>query len=108
MGGPDKTFTNKQFSSENQKHLNTIEVSYKSIFTPLMTNGLSHPYHLDESTFIFRGTGSIFFSFFDENHVSKQNSQRWDAAFCSPMSRKKDVRLIWVIVTLSDLLDIAF
>ena len=25
---------------------------------PLVTNGLSHPYHLDESTFICRDTGS--------------------------------------------------
>ena len=53
-----------------------------------MTNGLSHPYHLDESTFIFRGIGStvflllFFFSFSDEVHLSKQNSPRWDAAFC--------------------------
>ena len=39
-----------------------------------MTNGFSHPYHLDESIF-------IFISFFDENHVSKQNNPRWDAAF---------------------------
>ena len=30
---------------------------------PLVTNRLSHPYHLDESTFIFRGFGSDFFSF---------------------------------------------
>ena len=63
MGGPNKSFTNKQFSSKNQKHLNTIQLSYKSIFIPLVTNGLSHPYHLDVSTFIFRGTDSIFFHF---------------------------------------------
>ena len=25
-----------------------------------------------------------FISFFDEIHVSKQNSPRWDAAFCLP------------------------
>ena len=31
---------------------------------PLVTNGLSHRYHLDESIFIFRGIRSIvFFSF---------------------------------------------
>ena len=50
-----------------------------------VTNGLSHPYHLDESTFSFRGIGNIIFisiSFFDEIHVSKQNSPRWNAAFC--------------------------
>ena len=56
-----------------------------NIFNPLVTNGLSHPYHLDESIFIFGGIGGIF-SFFDENHVSKQNSPRWDAAFCGVTS----------------------
>ena len=30
---------------------------------PLVTNGLSHPYHLDESTFTFRGIRSILFYF---------------------------------------------
>ena len=29
-----------------------------TVFNPLVTNGLSHPYHLDESTFIFRGIKS--------------------------------------------------
>ena len=29
-------------------------------FNPFVTNGLSHPYQLDESTFIFRGIGSNF------------------------------------------------
>ena len=51
---------------------------------PLVKNGLSHPYQLDESIFIFRGVKSIFFifiSFFDEFPVSKQNSPRWDGAF---------------------------
>ena len=33
------------------------------MFKPLVTNGFSHPYHLDESTFIFRGMRSNF-SFF--------------------------------------------
>ena len=31
-----------------------------SAFYPLVTNGLSHPYYLDESTFIFRGIRSDF------------------------------------------------
>ena len=66
-----------------------------------MTNGLSHPYHLDESTIILRGIASIFFiSFFDKIHVRKQNSSRLDAAFCVlglfclPSSNKRD-RLKW-------------
>ena len=71
---------------------------------PLVTNGLSHCYHMDESIFIFRGSRIdifIFISFFDEIHVSKQNSPRWDAPglFCLPMSHKKDAKLIWVKYT---------
>ena len=56
---------------------------------PLVTNGLSHPYHLDESIFILGTSGVFFFifiSFFDENRVSKQNSLRWDAVFCGVTS----------------------
>ena len=53
-----------------------------------VTNGLSHPYTLDEFIFIFRGVRCkfIFISFFDEIHLSKQNSPRWDAAFCGVTS----------------------
>ena len=52
---------------------------------PIVTNGFSHPYHLDESTFIFRDIWSNFsflFHFSMNFSVSKQNSDRWDAAFC--------------------------
>ena len=43
-------------------------------------------------------------SFFDENHVGKYNSPKWDVAFCGvtsglfylPMSHKKNARLLWV------------
>ena len=69
-----------------------------------MTNGLSNPYHLDESTFIFRGIWSVFFIFishFVENHKSKRNSPRWEATFlgpfCSPMYNKNDTRLYGII-----------
>ena len=51
---------------------------------PLVTNGHSHCYHLNGSTFISRGSRSDFsflISFFDENRVSKRNSPRRDAAF---------------------------
>ena len=56
---------------------------------PYLTNGFSHHYQLDESTFVFRGVRSDFLSFnqfFDENSLSKQNSPRWDAAFCGVTS----------------------
>ena len=52
----------------------------------IVTNGFSHPYHLDESTFIFRDIRSNF-SFFDEIHKSKQNSTRKNATFCGVTSR---------------------
>ena len=48
--------------------------------------GCSRRYHLDESTFNFRGflgaSGVIFhfISFSGKNLISKQNSPRWDAA----------------------------
>ena len=51
-----------------------------------MTNGLSHPLWMSP---LFGGASGVFFifiSFFDENHVSKQNSPRWDAAFCGVIS----------------------
>ena len=70
-----------------------------------MTNGLSHPYHLDESISILGALGPVFVSFFNEivyrdvkpqskqkqkffNEflVSKQISPRCDAAFCGVTS----------------------
>ena len=62
------------------KLVELLQINVNGIY-PLVTNGLSHLNHLDESTFILRGMGSNFsfiISFFDENHVSKQNSPRWD------------------------------
>ena len=58
------------------------------MINPFVTNGHSHLYHLDESTFIFRDIRSIFIfiSFYDENRVSKQNCPRLDAAFCGVTS----------------------
>ena len=55
---------------------------------PYLTNGFSHHYHLGESTVIIRDLRSDFeFLFhFDEIPPSKQNSPRWDAAFCGVTS----------------------
>ena len=50
-----------------------------------MTNELAHHYHLGESTSIFVDIGcglNCLFSF----SQSKQNSPRWDAAFCGVTS----------------------
>ena len=74
-------------------------------FNPLVTNGLSHPYHLDESTFIFRGIGSIFSFLFhfpmkimSANRIALDGTLHFAAShlgqFCWPMSHKKDARLI--------------
>ena len=66
-----------------------------------MTNGFSHPYYLDESTF-------IFISFFDEICVSKQNSPRWDAAFCPcPIKRTPGLYIPFEAKTLNNLTDIS-
>ena len=66
-----------------------------------MTNGLSHSYHSDESTFIFRGIRSIFSFLFVKANRKAPDGTRQNAAsnlglFCFPMSHKKDARLIGV------------
>ena len=58
-------------------------------FNPYLTNGFSHNYQMDESTFIFRGVRSDFYffiSFFDVISLCKKNSPGWDAAFCGVTS----------------------
>ena len=64
-----------------------IHSVYMPCFNPYLTNGFSHRYHLGESTFILGVSGvSFFFSLFDEMSLFKQNSPRWDAAFCGVTS----------------------
>ena len=65
------------------------EVNIDTI-NPYVMNGLSHPYHLNDSTFIFRQNRNNF-SFCNENHASKDGHP---GLLCSPMSHKKDARLI--------------
>ena len=73
---------------------------------PVVTNGLSHPYHLDETIFIFRGIRSNFSFLFHismkiiiANRIAQDATPRFAAAhlvlFFLPMSHKKDARLIW-------------
>ena len=77
------------------------------MFNPLVTNELSHLYHLDESIFIFRSIGSNFSFLFHfsmkikiANRIAPDGTLRFAAShlglFCLPMSHKKDARLIWV------------
>ena len=74
---------------------------------PLVTNGLSYPYHLDESIFIYGGIRSIFsflfhfsMKFMSASRIALNGTPRLAAAhlelFCLPMSHKKKARLIWV------------
>ena len=74
-------------------------------FDPLVTNGPSYTYHLDESTFILRGTRSNFSILFhfsmkigSANRIAPDGTPRFAAShlglFCLPMSHKKDARLI--------------
>ena len=70
-----------------------------------MTNGFSHPYHLDESIFVFRGIGSNFSFLFHfsmniilANRIAPDGTPRFAALhlglFCLPMSHIKNARLI--------------
>ena len=71
---------------------------------PYLTNGFSHHYHLDESTFIFRGVRSDFYfiyyfsmNFLCANRISPDGTPRSAAShlglFCLLMSHKRDARL---------------
>ena len=71
---------------------------------PYMTNGLSHHYHLGESTLIFRGNTSDFeflthcsMKFLYANRLVPDGTPRFAAShlglFCLPMSHKRDARL---------------
>ena len=74
---------------------------------PLVTNGFSHPYHLDGSTFISRVVRSNFSFLFHcstkikiANRKAPTGTPRFAAShlgqICLPVSNKKDARLIWV------------
>ena len=76
-------------------------------FNPLETNGISHSYHLEESTFIVRGIrGSFSFLFHFSmkikiaNRIAPDGTPRFVAShlglFCFTMSHKKDARLLMV------------
>ena len=67
---------------------------------PPLTNGLSHPYHLDQSIFIFRGIGSNFSFLFhflmktmSTNRIAPDGMPRFAASHLGllslPLSHKK-------------------
>ena len=78
------------------------------IFNPLVTNGLSNPYHLDESTFVLRDIRSNFtflfhfsMKFLQANRIAPDGTPHFTAShlglFSMPMSHKKGARFIWVM-----------
>ena len=78
-----------------------------SLVNPSVLNGISHPYHLGESTSIFRGNRSDFsflfhfsMKFMLANIIACNGTPYFVAShlglLCLPMSDKKDARLIWV------------
>ena len=95
------------FFPQKRKKLHT-EIDYVTpLLSPLVTNGFSHSYHLDESTFIFRGISRNFsflfhfsMKFMSANRKAPDGTPRFAAShlglFCLPMSLKLDARLIWV------------
>ena len=80
------------------------------LFNPIVTNELSHPYHLEESNFITRDIRTIFFFsffilFFDEIYIKQTQQPRvgccsvlrspiWGYSIC--LSNKNDAMLLWV------------
>ena len=82
-------------------------VTHDCPINPLVTNGLSHPYHLDGSIFILRDIrGNLTFSFHFSMKIKLANRKASDGMprfaashlvlFCLPMSHKKAAKLIWV------------
>ena len=72
---------------------------------PYLTNGFSHHYHLDESTFIFRGVRIDFYflsdfsmKFLCANRIATDGTPRSAASYlglcCLPRSHKMTTRLI--------------
>ena len=55
-------------------------------FDPLVTNEISYPYQLNLILGAFGAILHFYFTFFDENQVSKQKSPRWDTPFCGVSS----------------------
>ena len=76
-------------------------------FNMFMKNGLSHCYHLGESTVIIRGIRSDFeflfhfsIKFLQANRIAPDGTPHLELC-CLPMSYKKDARLIRVNIECS-------
>ena len=68
------------------------------LINPYLTNGFSHHYQLDVSTFIFMGDFYFFMKFLCANRIAPDGTPRSAASHlglcCLPMSNKKDARII--------------
>ena len=82
-----------------------LEYCFAVQFNPYLTNGFSHHYQLDESTFILRGVRSDFYflsdflmKFLCANRIAPDGTPRSAASHlglcCLPMSHKMTTRLI--------------
>ena len=87
--------------------LSSTALACSTCFNPYVTNGLSHPYHLDESTFIFRGIINYFSFIFhfsmkimSANRIAPDGTPRFAASrlglFCLPTSHKKDAIVVCI------------
>ena len=92
-----RPYNDKRISPTNikmmgtRKQITTIPSSIKlyTQINPYLTNGFSHHYYLEESTFIFRGVRSDFhfLSHFSMKFLcANKIAPRWDAAFCGVIS----------------------
>ena len=73
-----------------------IAITKHDVLNPHLTNGLSHPYQLDESTFIFRGIRSIFsFLFHFSMNIISANRIASDETPLYVASRRVLRRHIW-------------
>ena len=75
-------------NTQEQERMGILLPPKRFDIIPNKPNGFLHAFQLGEFILIFRGIRSnfSFFTFFDEIHVSKLNSPRWDAAFCDVTS----------------------
>ena len=58
------------------------DIEKKICINPLVTNGLSHPYHLDESTFILGASGVILHFYFIFRWKSCQQTEKPQMGRC--------------------------
>ena len=75
---------------QSSSALSRVDFEMLPYCDPLVTNAISHPYHLDESISSLRGIRSILFSFlfhFSMKIMSANRiAPRWDSAFCGVTS----------------------